>query len=224
MKRVVLVLLSLLVVGLAGSVSAVAQDIVGDWQGTLHAGAADLRLVVHITKNTDGSLHATMDSVDQGANGIPVSTVTLKDSKLTLGVDAVHGSYEGKVNSDATVIDGTWSQGQPLPLTLKKAAGPVKAEHGPAKPSDIDGDWWGTLDTGAMKLRLVLHISNTDDGLVATLDSPDQGMKGLPASAVTRNAAAFKAEFKGIGGTLDAKINSDLSAMEGTWSQGREFP
>jgi uncharacterized protein len=224
MKRVVLVLLSLLVVGLTGSVSAVAQDIVGDWQGTLHAGAADLRLVVHITKNTDGSLHATMDSVDQGANGIPVSTVTLKDSKLTLGVDAVHGSYEGKVNADATVIDGTWSQGQPLPLTLKKAAGPVKAEHGPAKPSDIDGDWWGTLDTGAMKLRLVLHISNTDDGLVATLDSPDQGMKGLPASAVTRNAAAFKAEFKGIGGTLDAKINSDLSAMEGTWSQGREFP
>jgi fermentation-respiration switch protein FrsA (DUF1100 family) len=224
MKRVVLVFLFLLVAAGAGSSVAQAQDIVGDWQGTLHAGAADLRVVIHFTKNNDGSLHATMDSVDQGANGIPVSTVTLKDSQLKLGVDAVHGTYEGKVNADATVIDGTWSQGAPLPLTLKKAAGPIKAEHKPAKPSDIDGDWWGALDTGAGKLRLVLHIVNTEDGLVATLDSPDQGMKGLPSSGVTRNGSSFKAEFKGIGGVFEAKINSDLSALEGTWSQGREFP
>jgi pimeloyl-ACP methyl ester carboxylesterase len=143
---------------------------------------------------------------------------------LKLGVDAVHGTYEGKVNADATVIDGTWSQGQPLPLTLKKATAPVKVEHKPAKPSDIDGDWWGTLDTGAGKLRLVLHITNTEDGLIATLDSPDQGMEGLPASSVTRNGSALKAEFKGIGGVFEAKISGDVSALEGTWSQGREFP
>jgi len=224
MRRVVSVFLSIVAVLLAVAVAAQAQDIAGDWTGTLHAGPADLRLVVHITKNADGSLHATMDSVDQGANGIPVSTVTLKDSQLKLGVDAVHGTFEGKVNADATVIDGTWSQGQPLPLTLKRASVPVKTEHKPAKPSDIDGDWWGTLDTGAAKLRLVLHITNTEDGLIATLDSPDQGMKGLPSSAVTRNGTTFKAEFEGIGGTFDAKISSDLSALEGTWSQGREFP
>ena len=224
MKRVAIVFLFILLVALMVPTAAHAQDVTGDWQGTLHAGAADLRVVIHITKNNDGSLHATMDSVDQGANGIPVSTVTLKDSQLKLGVDAVHGTYEGKVNADATVIDGTWSQGQPLPLTLKKATAPVKVEHKPAKPSDIDGDWWGTLDTGAGKLRLVLHITNTEDGLIATLDSPDQGMEGLPASSVTRNGSALKAEFKGIGGVFEAKISGDVSALEGTWSQGREFP
>src|SRR5215467_911521 len=136
MKRVAIVFLFILLVALMVPTAAHAQDVTGDWQGTLHAGAADLRVVIHITKIGDGSLHATMDSVDQGANGIPVSTVTLTDSQLKLGVDAVHGTFEGKVNPDATVIDGTWSQGQPLPLTLKKAAGPVKTEHKAAKPSD----------------------------------------------------------------------------------------
>src|SRR5215471_17033786 len=112
MRRVVMISLWVMTLLLAGGMAAQAQDIVGDWQGTLHAGPADLRVVIHISKNGDGTLHATMDSVDQGANGIPVSTVTLKDSQLKLGVDAVHGTYEGKVNADATVIDGTWSQGQ----------------------------------------------------------------------------------------------------------------
>ncbi len=62
---------------------AQAQDIAGDWQGTLSAGGAELRLVLHITKAADGSLKATLDSVDQGANGIPVSSISFKDSKLS---------------------------------------------------------------------------------------------------------------------------------------------
>src|SRR5579863_10776486 len=73
---------------------AQAQDIAGDWQGTLNTGAGELRLVLHITKAADGALKATLDSVDQGANGIPVSSLSLKSSKLSLGVDAVHGTYE----------------------------------------------------------------------------------------------------------------------------------
>jgi|SRR5713101_7956498 len=64
-----------------------AQDITGDWNGTLKPGGGELRLVLHITKNADGSLKATLDSIDQGANGIPVNAVTLKDSKLNLKVD-----------------------------------------------------------------------------------------------------------------------------------------
>ena len=33
-----------------------AQDIVGDWNGKLTVGTAELRLVLHITKGADGSL------------------------------------------------------------------------------------------------------------------------------------------------------------------------
>ncbi len=204
--------------------SAHAQNIVGDWQGTLHAGGADLRLVLHITKTTDGTLQATLDSLDQGATAIPVSSVTLKANNFSLDIDAVHGTFTGKINADASQIDGTWSQGQPLPLTFHRGISASTAEHKTAKPSDIDGDWWGTLDTGPIKLRLILHITNTIDGLIVTLDSPDQNMKGLPASSAARNGLLLKVEFQGIGGVLDANISRDLTVMDGTWTQGRTFP
>ena len=142
------------------------QDIVGDWNATLQINGAELRLVMHLTKADSGALKATLDSVDQGANGIPVTSATLKDSKLKLVVEDIHGEYEGTVNAGATSISGTWTQGNAFPLEFHR--GPLKTEHKPAKPSDIDGAWLGTLDMGAAKLRLVFHIVNTEDGLTAT--------------------------------------------------------
>jgi len=171
-------------------------------------------------QSDNGALKATLDSVDQNANGIPVSSISLKDSKLSLSVDAVHGSYEGKVAADGNTISGTWSQGQPLALDFKRATAPVKTEHEPAKPSDIDGTWMGSLDTGTIKLRIVLHIVNTEDGLTATLDSPDQGAKGLPVTSVKRDGAALKMEAKQLGGVFEGKIAADRSLIEGTWTQG----
>src|SRR5579885_994278 len=100
------------------------------------AGAAELRLVLHITKAPDGSLKATLDSVDQNANGIPVNSITLKDSRLNLDISAVHGTYEGNVSPDAKTISGTWTQGQPLPLEFKRATTPLKTEHKASKPSE----------------------------------------------------------------------------------------
>jgi len=202
-----------------------AQNIVGDWQGTLKAGAVELQLVLHITKASNGSLQATMDSIDQGANGIPVTTISLKDSQLHFTSDPIHGTYDGKVNSDGTAITGTWSQGNPLPLDFKRATTPLKTEHKPAKPSDIDGDWLGTLDTGMAKLRIVFHITNTEDGLMATLDSLDQGAKGIPVTTVTREGTSLKMEVKSIAGVFEGKISGDLGALNGTWTQmGNSFP
>jgi hypothetical protein len=197
-----------------------AQDIAGDWQGALDTGMGSLRLVLHITKASDGTLAATLDSVDQAANGIPVKSVTLKDSKLSLDVAAVQGTYEGTVAPDGKSISGTWSQGKPLPLEFKKAAGPLKTEHKVAKPSDIDGTWTGTLDSGMGKLRVVFHIVNTEDGLVATIDSPDQGAKGIPTSLVARSGNSLTIEAKGINGVFKGKIAADLSSIDGTWTQG----
>src|SRR5271169_3186583 len=135
---------------------ASTKGIEGDWMGTLKPPGGELRLVLHIAKSDDGNPKATLDSIDQGANGIPVSSILLKDSKLKLAVDAIGGSYEGKVSGDGTVVEGTWTQsGQSFPLDFKRASSPIKTEHKPAKPSDLDGAWLGTIDTGAAKLRIV---------------------------------------------------------------------
>ncbi len=215
MKRVFIFLFLVMALTLAR-----AQDIAGDWQGTLNTGLGELRLVLHITKAADGSLTATLDSVDQGANGIPVKSATLKESKLNLDVTAVQGTYEGTVAADGKSISGTWTQAKPFPLEFKRATAPIKTEHKPAKPSDIDGAWMGTLDTGMSKLRIVFHITNTEDGLIATMDSLDQNLKGMPMTSITRNGSSVKIEAKQINGAYSGKISGDLSSIDGTWSQG----
>ena len=111
---------------LISSALSQAQDIAGDWHGTLSAGGAELRLVLHIVKAPDNNLKATLDSIDQpGANGIPVNSITLKDSKLSLDLATIHGTYEGKVAPDANTISGTWTQTQSLPLEFKRANAPI---------------------------------------------------------------------------------------------------
>jgi hypothetical protein len=72
---------------------------------------------------------------------------------------------------------------------------------------------------GVMKLRLVFHITNTEDGLTATMDSPDQNANGLPVTSVTRDGASLKMELKQIAGGFEGKIAQDLTTIEGTWTQ-----
>jgi uncharacterized protein len=223
--RLVVVMVALMAAG-AGSCFGRAQsgteakvaagEIVGDWKGTLNAGGSQLHLVLHVTKADDGSLKATLDSVDQGANGIPVSAIAVKDGKLSLTVEAVHGTYEGVVNKEATEIKGTWTQRQPLELNFTRTA---KSEPEKVAPSDIDGTWMGALDLGAIKLRLVFHIFNAKDGLKATMDSLDQSVMGVPVTAVTRDGAELKIELKQIDGVFAGKISEDKATIAGTWTQ-----
>jgi hypothetical protein len=45
------------------SSASLAQDISGDWHGTLKVNGGELRLVLHITKNADGTLKARLDKI-----------------------------------------------------------------------------------------------------------------------------------------------------------------
>ncbi len=214
-----------LIAGLASMLAPMCRaqaQLAGDWQGTLSAGSAELRLVLHVTAARDGSLTATLDSVDQGAFGIPVTTVTLKDSKFSLVVDAVHGTYEGTVNKDASEIDGTWSQGQPMDLNFHRSATPLPppAPPKPAAPTDIDGTWTGTLNTGAAELHLIFKIVNTANGLTAQMQSPDQSPVWIPASSVTRVGATLIISVQGLGITFEGAISGDLASINGSFTQG----
>ncbi|MFM2293101.1 MAG: hypothetical protein RIS29_2914 [Bacteroidota bacterium] len=50
---------------------------------------------------------------------------------------------------------------------------------------NISGDWNGILKIGSVQLRLVFHITSTANGYSATMDSPDQGAKGIAMSKTT---------------------------------------
>jgi len=214
-----------ILVCLAAPPQAGAQEIVGDWQGTLKVNSAELRLVLHVTKDDAGHLKAMLDSIDQDADDIPVTSITLKEGNLKFEVLDVHGDYQGTFNADGTAIEGTWTQLQPLPLTFRRLIVPIKIEHKLAKPSDIDGDWWGILNNGLVPLRMVFHITNTEDGLMATADSPDQNVKGLPVTGVTRYGSSVKLEMKQLAGIYEGKLDPSHSSIAGTWTQsGHALP
>lgn len=117
---------------LASVVPLYAQDIAGDWQGTLKAPNAQLRVIVNLAKSDDVGWKTTMYSIDQGVNGIPANSTAVHGSSLKFTIDAIHGSYEGTVSADGATIDGTWTQGRPLPLELKRPSKETAWQRDPA--------------------------------------------------------------------------------------------
>jgi uncharacterized protein (TIGR03435 family) len=97
-----------------------AQNLTGNWQGTLKAGPQDLRIVFKISLEDD-KLKATLYSIDQKAPAMPASSVTKDGSTVKIAIGGL-GSYEGKLSADGNAMTGTWTQGAPLPLNLVKAS------------------------------------------------------------------------------------------------------
>ncbi len=193
----------------------------GHWSGSLQAGEAVLHLVLHVSKAEDGSLKATIDSLDQGVYGIEVTSLTQKDSTLHFNVASVGASYEGRFAADHGSIEGEWTQGSAsLPLVFHRQAPGAGAK----KPSDAiasaEGVWQGALEGHGMRLRLQLHVSHDDHKqLVAALDSPDQGVSGLPAIKVNQKDAGFHFEIPVVSGVYDGTLNAAKTAIKGSWTQ-----
>jgi uncharacterized protein (TIGR03435 family) len=130
MKR--LLLCAVMLAAMLG-VSARAQDLSGNWQGTLKAGR-DLRVIFSLSKGEKDAWTAKMYSIDQGGQSIPVSSVTRNESNIKMSVDMIGGTFNGKLSEDGKTMTGTWTQGlQPLPLTLVHAT-PETAWEIPAPP------------------------------------------------------------------------------------------
>jgi uncharacterized protein len=193
--------------------------ITGDWKGTLSAGGNELHLIFHIAADKDGKLSATIDSVDQGENGIPVSAISLNGSKLSMTIDAVHGTYKGTVSAAGDTIGGTWSQGTPLTLNLTRAAASNSVASAAANDMPVAGNWAGSLNTGAFNLRIIIKIANGSAGLTAQLQSPDQSQQWIAADSVTRNGGSLTMEFKVLKGSYEGKLSADGSAVDGTFTQ-----
>jgi non-heme chloroperoxidase len=100
------------------------RDLTGDWQGTLKAGAQQLRAIITFDKAADGSWNASFHSIDQSADwgaGIPLDSITYDGTNLKFTVPAVRGNYEGKLAADGASIAGTWTQGRPAAFELRRA-------------------------------------------------------------------------------------------------------
>jgi uncharacterized protein (TIGR03435 family) len=111
MNRIALRLVAVLMVvlGLGGALRAQGTDITGNWQGTLQAGNG-LRTVLKVVKD-DGRLKATMYSIDQGGQGIPVTTIALEGAKVSFTIKPLDVTYTGTLAPNGAAIEGSATQG-----------------------------------------------------------------------------------------------------------------
>lgn len=113
--------------GQAASTTAPAKqvhargDIAGNWQGTLNTPQRSLRIILQISR-TEKGWSAKMYSIDQGAQPLNASSVSLDGSAFKFSIDMVGGTYQGTLSSDGDVITGAWTQGNgPQQLDLLRS-------------------------------------------------------------------------------------------------------
>ena len=69
----------------------------------------------------------------------------------------------------------------------------------PADQQNIQGIWQGVLEVSGAKLRIVFNISaGQNTTLTATMDSPDQGVIGIPVDKVTFQNDNFSTSLKNL--------------------------
>ncbi|HSP67219.1 MAG TPA: TIGR03435 family protein [Bryobacteraceae bacterium] len=121
-----------------------AQNITGTWQGSLQPPQGpQLRIVIKISRADNESLKAVLYSIDQGAQPVNASSISLQGANLKMAVLQIGGNYDGKLSADGNSIAGTWTQGGPMsPLNLTRAtpeiAWAIPEPPPPPKPMAAD--------------------------------------------------------------------------------------
>jgi len=109
-----------------------AQDISGDWQGTIKTGSQETgryRYVLHIAKENGGAWKAALQTIDQRIDwgaAQSVNSLNLQGSNLKLSVVAPDGTFEGRVSAGGDSIAGTWMQGPPRQLEFLRPTAETK--------------------------------------------------------------------------------------------------
>jgi len=92
-------------------------------------------------------------------------------------------------------------------------------------PSDVAGDWFGSLAAGGTTLRLALHVKADSAGnLQVTLDSLDQGAMGLKGDNVILKGDSFSFRIPSVAGIYTGTLDDDRKGITGTWNQGVPLP
>ena len=103
--------------------SALAQEIIGSWSGTLDIMGNKIPIVFNIEK-PDTVYVTKMDSPAQNAFGLPTNRTSFANNKLEIIASGLGIFYQGTLDGDS--ISGTFNQGgMPFPLVLKQSDKPV---------------------------------------------------------------------------------------------------
>jgi pimeloyl-ACP methyl ester carboxylesterase len=93
-----------------------------------------------------------------------------------------------------------------------------------ARAQSIEGSWTGALQLPGSKLPLIFHIAKGSEAYTATLDSPNQGARGIPAHTVSYKHPTLTLTLQSLGAVFEGAVTSD-TLIEGIFTQmGQKFP
>jgi hypothetical protein len=214
-------------------------DATGHWRGAIELPNARLPISVILEAGAGGGWIGSIDIPAQGLRDFALSQLELEGVRIHFEMDGIAGqpTFEGALSSAGDVIEGRFEQGpQSLPFTLERVTGleeetpeadPVhsSATAAPVPGEGVAGSWTGALDAGGEKLRLVLEVELGESGTMrANLRSIDQGV-ALDVHSIEYVDRVLNVSIQAIGASYRGSMNSDGSAIAGTWSQsGQELP
>jgi len=170
---------SLMLGGLQAQALATESSFEGDWVGRLSDKMANLKLVFNIPRHPSG-FTATMDSPSQRGYGIPVSQISLEGEQVSLRIDRLDVTYQGKFDSKQGEIRGTFFQSgmvselvlRPLAALTAKLPKELSFTYGTKVPKDF------RPISGQGLLRIQLRNETTDYICLATLNAQGNILHG----------------------------------------------
>ena len=102
-----------------------------------------------------------------------------------------------------------------------------RAQADDSQAKGKDQIWEGTLKAApGIELRLVIHATMRDGAEpLATLDSPDESLRGLKLSSVVIDRSKLNFELKVTQATYEGKLSATGTEATGTWTQrGASLP
>jgi hypothetical protein len=187
--------------------------VAGDWHGVLQSPIGPLTLIITIANGEQGALRGEMESPDQGALKIPLTTVAATDGRLAFTIKPAQISFEGEWVEAAQHWSGVFLQGAKIPLTLQRGLPPKRPVI-----AGLDGLWQGVVTRNGVDLRLVLRIATGERGTMVTFDSPDLGAVGLPVAGLSRQGQAVGFGVPASGARFAGTLSDDGLGLRGTWT------
>ena len=193
----------------------------GEWSGVLQVGETELHVVLHISKDAQGTWQAKLDSLNQAVYGMEASKVAYQDGALRFEIASVGAKFDGKIQPDHRSIRGVWEQGgMGLPLKFEKRAAGAEARAAANAVSKAEGTWQGAIEVANMRMRLQMHVSHDEKGqLLASVDSLDQGIQGIPATQVAEKDGELKFEIDAFQAEYHGTLSASKNEITGTWTQ-----
>lgn len=207
---------------------ATGRALVGDWGGSLlQNGVPVLRLVVKIRTAPCGQINATMDSPDQGATDLPVTSLQATADSLHLQMTYLGGAYGAAVDAAHTKLSGQWTQaGMVSQLDLSRGDSVVvrRRPQDPQKPYPYREEEVSYVSTAqGVKIAGTLTLPPGPGPFPAVLllsgsgaQDRDEALMGhkpflVIADHLTRKGiAVLRVDDRGVGGSTGRLFDADL--------------